>query len=61
MTLESIRLALALSRPEERWLDRLSAQAQDLGDAEDTSIERVRKDVERAEVRLGAYELAAAE
>jgi methanol--5-hydroxybenzimidazolylcobamide Co-methyltransferase len=62
-TLERLRKAYAaglfqLSPPEVAWLDRLSAQADRLPEAEEALIEQMKELVDPQKVRLDQYELA---
>jgi methanol--5-hydroxybenzimidazolylcobamide Co-methyltransferase len=50
--------AFRLTRPEHRWLDRLSAQADELPEDETTFVEQVTKEVDSNKVRLDQYDLA---
>jgi methanol---5-hydroxybenzimidazolylcobamide Co-methyltransferase len=50
--------ALKLARPEQRWLDRLSVQADELPEDEATFTERTLADADPTKVRLDQYGLA---
>jgi methanol---5-hydroxybenzimidazolylcobamide Co-methyltransferase len=61
-TLERLRTAHAagifqLTRPEVTWLDRLSAQADQLPETEAALIEQMREQIDPQKVRLDQYEL----
>jgi methanol--5-hydroxybenzimidazolylcobamide Co-methyltransferase len=63
VVLEALRGAvdegeLVLSPPERRWLDRLSVQADQLPEDEDSFISTMLREVDRSKVRLDEYELA---
>jgi methanol---5-hydroxybenzimidazolylcobamide Co-methyltransferase len=49
--------AFALSRAEQRWLTRLSAQAEQLPEEEDSFIEQAASQVDRRKVHLDQYDL----
>jgi hypothetical protein len=51
--------ALALSRPEQSWLERLPTQAEELPEDETAFIELVLTEVDREIVRLAEYEFEA--
>ena len=49
--------AFGLSRPEQRWLGRLSAQADELPEDEGVFVDQMLGRMDRAKVRLGQYDL----
>ena len=55
----ALRAGLTLSRAEQRWLTRLSEQAEQLPEDEDSFIDEVVSQIDRRKVHLDQYNLTA--